>query len=127
MFSTKGVEVDIEMIGLPQVMKQAVQSLAIMCRAVIAGISEKPLEVDTYRKLLSREAEIIGTNDHLLHELPLLLELTRGSLPSANLTRVFFSHRENIHPLVHRQAGSRPRQYLLLLLIQDAHLLHPCP
>ncbi|SRR6266480_3176618 len=127
MFSTKGVEVDIEMIGLPQVMKQAVQSLAIMGRAVIAGISEKPLEVDTYRKLLSREAEIIGTNDHLLHELPLLLELTRGSLPSANLTRVFFSHRENIHQLVHRQAGSRPRQYLLLLLIQDVHLLHPCP
>jgi len=75
MFSTKGVEVDIEMIGLPQVMKQAVQSLAIMGRAVIAGISERPIEIDTYRELLGREAEIIGTNDHLLHELPLLLEL----------------------------------------------------
>ena len=81
MFSTKGVEVDIEMIGLPQVMKQAVQSLAVMGRAVIVGISERPLEIDTYRELLGKEAEIIGTNDHLLQELPLLLQLVqRGKL-----------------------------------------------
>jgi 2-desacetyl-2-hydroxyethyl bacteriochlorophyllide A dehydrogenase len=73
----KGVDVAIEMIGLPQVMKQAVQSLAVMGRAVIVGISERPLEIDTYRELLGKEAEIIGTNDHLLHELPLLLELAR--------------------------------------------------
>jgi len=73
----KGVDVSIEMIGLPQVMKQAVQSLAVMGRAVIVGISEKPFEIDTYQELLGREAEIIGSNDHLLHELPLLLELTR--------------------------------------------------
>jgi 2-desacetyl-2-hydroxyethyl bacteriochlorophyllide A dehydrogenase len=73
----KGVDVALEMIGLPQTMKQAVQSLAVMGRAVVAGISDKPLEIDTYRELLAREAEVIGTNDHLLHELPLLLELTR--------------------------------------------------
>lgn len=73
----KGVDIAIEMIGLPQVMKQVVQSLAIMGRAVIVGISERPLEIDTYRELLGREAEIIGSNDHLFHELPLLLELVR--------------------------------------------------
>jgi propanol-preferring alcohol dehydrogenase len=73
----KGVDVSIEMIGLPQVMKQAVQSLAVMGRAVIVGISDRPLEIDTYRELLGKESEIIGTNDHLLHELPLLLELAR--------------------------------------------------
>ncbi|MGZ3616194.1 MAG: alcohol dehydrogenase catalytic domain-containing protein [Ktedonobacteraceae bacterium] len=73
----KGVDVSIEMIGLPHVMKQAVQSLAIMGRAVIVGISARPLAIDTYQELLGREAEIIGSNDHLLHELPLLLELTR--------------------------------------------------
>lgn len=73
----KGVDVALEMIGLPQTMKQAVQSLAVMGRAVVAGISDKPLEIDTYRELLAREAEVIGTSDHLLHELPLLLELTR--------------------------------------------------
>src|SRR5574340_207023 len=65
------------MIGLPHVMKQAVQSLAPMGRAVIVGITENPLEIDTYRELLAREAEIIGSNDHLLQELPLLLELAR--------------------------------------------------
>ena len=73
----KGVDVAIEMIGLPQVMKQAVQSLAAMGRAVIVGITERPLEIDTYRELLGKEAEIIGTNDHLLQELPLLLQLVR--------------------------------------------------
>ncbi len=73
----KGVDVALEMIGLTQTMKQAVQSLAIMGRAVVVGISGKPLEIDTYRELLCREAEIIGTSDHLLHELPLLIELTR--------------------------------------------------
>ncbi|HXX78507.1 MAG TPA: zinc-binding dehydrogenase [Ktedonobacteraceae bacterium] len=73
----KGVNVSIEMIGLPYVMKQAIQSLAVMGRAVIVGITEHPLEIDTYRELLAREAEIIGSNDHLLHELPLLLELAR--------------------------------------------------
>jgi propanol-preferring alcohol dehydrogenase len=75
--SGKGVDVALEMIGLPQTMKQAVRSLANMGRAVVAGVSNKPLEIDTYLELIAREAEVIGTNDHLLHELPLLLELTR--------------------------------------------------
>ncbi|TMD76342.1 MAG: zinc-binding dehydrogenase, partial [Chloroflexi bacterium] len=73
----KGVDVALEMIGLPQTMMQAVQSLAVMGRAVVAGISDKPFEINTYRELVAREAEVIGTSDHLLHELPLLLELTR--------------------------------------------------
>jgi propanol-preferring alcohol dehydrogenase len=73
----QGVDVALELIGLPQTMKQAVQSLAIMGRAVVAGISDQPLEIDTYRELLGKEAEIIGTNDHLRQELPLLIELAR--------------------------------------------------
>jgi D-arabinose 1-dehydrogenase-like Zn-dependent alcohol dehydrogenase len=44
----KVVDVALEVIGLPQTMKQAVQSLAAMGRAVVAGISDKPLEVNTY-------------------------------------------------------------------------------
>jgi 2-desacetyl-2-hydroxyethyl bacteriochlorophyllide A dehydrogenase len=73
----RGVDVALELIGLQQTMKQAVQSLAIMGRAVVAGIGDKPLEIDTYRELLGKEAEVIGTNDHLLQELPLLIELAR--------------------------------------------------
>ncbi|MCL5256871.1 MAG: zinc-binding dehydrogenase [Chloroflexi bacterium] len=73
----KGVDVALEVIGLPQTMKQAVQSLDIMGRAVLAGITDRPLEIDTYHELLGNENEIIGTNDHLLQELPLLVELAR--------------------------------------------------
>ena len=73
----KGVDVALEVIGLPQTMKQAVQSLAVMGRAVVAGISDKPLEVDTYRELIGREGEVLGTSDNLLHELSLLLDFAR--------------------------------------------------
>jgi propanol-preferring alcohol dehydrogenase len=76
----KGVDVALELIGLPETMRQAVQSLAVMGRAVIAGISDRPLELDTYRELLGNEAEIIGSNDHLFQELPLLVELARRKL-----------------------------------------------
>jgi len=73
----KGVDVSLELIGLPQTMRQAVQCLAVMGRAVVAGISDTPLEINTYQELLGKENEIIGTNDHLLQELPLLIEMTR--------------------------------------------------
>lgn len=74
---SRGVDVALELIGLPQTMGQAVKSLAFMGRAVVAGISDRPLEIDTYHDLLGREAEVIGSNDHLLQELPLLVELAR--------------------------------------------------
>jgi propanol-preferring alcohol dehydrogenase len=73
----KGVDVALELIGLPQTMRQAVRCLAVMGRAVLVGISDKPLEINTYQELLGKENEIIGANDHLLQELPLLIELAR--------------------------------------------------
>jgi propanol-preferring alcohol dehydrogenase len=86
----KGVDVALELIGLPQTMRQAVQCLGVMGRAVIAGISDRPLEIDTYRQLLANEAEIIGSNDHLAQELPLLVELARRNVldTSRVVTRV---------------------------------------
>jgi len=73
----QGVGVSLELIGLSQTMRQAVQCLGVMGRAVIAGIGDRPLEIDTYRELLGNEAEIIGSNDHLLQELPLLVDMAR--------------------------------------------------
>jgi D-arabinose 1-dehydrogenase-like Zn-dependent alcohol dehydrogenase len=73
----RGVDVALEMIGLPKTMRQAVQSLAILGRAVIVGISDQPVPIDTYHELLGPEAEIVGSNDHLLRELPLLVEFAR--------------------------------------------------
>jgi 2-desacetyl-2-hydroxyethyl bacteriochlorophyllide A dehydrogenase len=82
----RGVDVALEVIGLKETMEQAVQSLAILGRAVLAGIADRPFQIDSYTQLLGREAEVIGSSDHLLHEMPLLLELARrGSL---DLSRV---------------------------------------
>jgi len=77
----KGVDVSLELIGLPATMQQSVKCLAPFGRAVIVGISDIPLSVDTYRDLVGKETEIIGSNDHLLQELPMVIELARrGSL-----------------------------------------------
>ncbi len=73
----RGVDVAVELIGLPLTMRQAVQSLAIQGRAALAGITEKTFEVAPYGEVLNKEAEIIGVSDHLAQELPQLLEWAR--------------------------------------------------
>ena len=73
----QGVDVALEMIGLPVTMKQTVESLGVLGRAVIVGLSQSPLEVHPYQTLIGYEAEIIGSNDHLLQELPLLVDMAR--------------------------------------------------
>ena len=82
----RGVDVALEMIGLTRTMRQAVQSLAVLGRAVLVGISAQPLEIDTYREILGKEAEVIGSDDHLLQELPLLIEYARRGV--LNLSQV---------------------------------------
>ena len=73
----RGADVTLELVGLPSTMQQAVQCLAFFGRAVLVGIASEPLEVDTYVDLLGREAEVMGSADHLLQELPLLIEYAR--------------------------------------------------
>ncbi len=73
----RGVDVALELIGLPSTIRQSIQSLAVFGRAVMVGLSDKTVEVDTYRELICREAELIGSADHLAHELPTLIELAR--------------------------------------------------
>jgi D-arabinose 1-dehydrogenase-like Zn-dependent alcohol dehydrogenase len=73
----RGVDVALEMIGLPVTMKQTIQSLGVLGRAVIVGLSQTPLEIHPYHTLIGHEAEIIGSNDHLLEELPLLIDMAR--------------------------------------------------
>jgi 2-desacetyl-2-hydroxyethyl bacteriochlorophyllide A dehydrogenase len=76
----KGADVALEVIGLPQTMKQAVQALGLFGRAVMVGITRKPFEVDSYFELIGKEAEIIGSDDHLMSELLLLVNLARRGL-----------------------------------------------
>jgi 2-desacetyl-2-hydroxyethyl bacteriochlorophyllide A dehydrogenase len=73
----RGVDVALELIGLPLTMQQAVGSLAKFGRAVMVGVTQKTIEVAPYRDLVLREGEIIGSSDHLAQELPTLIELAR--------------------------------------------------
>jgi 2-desacetyl-2-hydroxyethyl bacteriochlorophyllide A dehydrogenase len=75
----RGVDVAVELIGLPLTMRQAVLSLAIQGRAALAGITEKSMEIYPYQEILNKEAEIIGVSDHLAQELPALIEFVRDA------------------------------------------------
>jgi len=82
--NNKGVDVAIEMVGLAQTMKQAILSVGVMGRVVIVGLSDQHLELDTYHELLGNEVELIGSNDHHLQELPLLVDLARRKILDAS-------------------------------------------
>ncbi|MEP7080998.1 MAG: zinc-binding dehydrogenase, partial [Ginsengibacter sp.] len=75
-----GVDVAIEMIGLPQTQKQALQCVGVLGRVVLVGLSDKMLEVNTYTELLGNEVELIGSNDHRLQELPALIEFAKKKM-----------------------------------------------
>jgi 2-desacetyl-2-hydroxyethyl bacteriochlorophyllide A dehydrogenase len=82
----RGVDVALELIGLPLTMRQAVRCLAIQGRAAMVGITEKTFEIAPYMEVLNKEAEIIGVSDHLAQELPQLLEWTRkGALDFSDI------------------------------------------
>jgi len=73
----RGVDVAVEVVGLPATMRQAVQSLAVRGRAAIAGLSNRTFEIASYAELLGTEAEVIGVADHLAQEMPLLMDFAR--------------------------------------------------
>jgi D-arabinose 1-dehydrogenase-like Zn-dependent alcohol dehydrogenase len=69
----RGVDVSLELVGLPVTMDQAFRSLGIKGRAAIAGLTDQKFEIEPYRYLLNREAQIIGVSDHLAQEIPELI------------------------------------------------------
>lgn len=73
----RGVDVAMELVGLPLTMKQATRSLAIKGRAALVGLSAESFAVAPYHELINKEAEIIGVSDHLAQELPRLIEWVR--------------------------------------------------
>jgi propanol-preferring alcohol dehydrogenase len=73
----KGVNVALELIGLTRTMEQAIEVLGVLGRAVLVGLTNQPISIDTYTQVLGKEVEIIGSNDHLLHELPLVVDMAR--------------------------------------------------
>ena len=69
----RGVNVALELVGLPLTMQQAVRVLGKLGRVALAGLSRQPFAVDPYLELINQEAEIIGVSDHLARELPELI------------------------------------------------------
>lgn len=78
--NSKGVDVSLEMIGTRKTMEQAIDSVGNLGRAVMVGLNQQPIEINTYLQVLGKEAEIIGSNDHLLSELPLLVDMARQKI-----------------------------------------------
>jgi len=78
--SGRGVNVSLGLIGDAEAMRQAVQVLRPYGRAVIVGIADRPVEIDTYREIVAKEAEVIGCSDHLLEELPTVLRYIEGGV-----------------------------------------------
>jgi len=76
----KGVDVALEMIGMRKTMEQAINSVGNLGRAVMVGLNQQPISINTYMQVLGKEAEIIGSNDHLLQELPLLVDLAQRKI-----------------------------------------------
>jgi propanol-preferring alcohol dehydrogenase len=71
----RGVDVALELIGLPVTIRQAIESIAVFGRIVLVGLGDQLSQFDPYREMICREAEIIGSADHLASEIPLLLDL----------------------------------------------------
>lgn len=82
----KGVDVALDLVGLPKIVRQAVESLGYLGRAIAVGLSDQVTEIHTYRELICKEGELIGSSDHLAQELPTLIEFVRrGSLDLTNV------------------------------------------
>lgn len=75
--NNNGVDVALELIGLPKTMEQAVGALANFGRAAIVGISNEPMKIETKSNLINKETEIIGVSDHLAAELPQLIKFVQ--------------------------------------------------
>ena len=73
----QGVDVALELVGLPATSEQAVKSLGVQGRAAMVGLASAPTPLNTYRDLIGKEREIVGVSDHLPEEIDELLALVQ--------------------------------------------------
>ena len=77
----RGVDISLELIGSAKTMQQAVQCLAPLGRAALVGLTAESISVHPCTEVINKEVEIIGVSDHLVTELPALIEFAcRGKL-----------------------------------------------
>lgn len=72
---TIGADVALELVGLPETMRGAVDALGVRGRAVAVGITHEPFPLGSFDDLVLREAEVIGAGDHLSSEIDELIEM----------------------------------------------------
>jgi D-arabinose 1-dehydrogenase-like Zn-dependent alcohol dehydrogenase len=69
-----GVDVALDLVGLPQTMRGAIEAVGIGGRAVSVGISDRPIEIVPFLDLAMREATVTGVADHHLDDIVRLLD-----------------------------------------------------
>ncbi|MEA1903048.1 MAG: zinc-binding dehydrogenase [Actinomycetota bacterium] len=70
-----GVDVALELVGLPETMRACVDALGIQGRAVAVGLAHEPFQLHSFNDLVLREAEVIGASDHFGTEIGELFDL----------------------------------------------------
>lgn len=75
-----GVDIAIDLVGSATVMKQCLEALAPMGRAVAVGLTPDSFPVGPYTDLVTGESEIIGASDHLASEIRELLDHAAAGL-----------------------------------------------
>ncbi|MFW5995200.1 MAG: alcohol dehydrogenase catalytic domain-containing protein, partial [Spirochaetia bacterium] len=73
-----GVDVAVELVGMPDTIRNAVGCLRPKGRAAVAGIGDEKTSFHVYRELMGKEAELIGVSDHLKSDLEYLLALAEA-------------------------------------------------
>lgn len=63
------VDVALELVGLPDTMRTAIDMLGVQGRTVAVGISHDSLSLHSFNDLVMREAEVIGAMDHFASEI----------------------------------------------------------
>ena len=71
----RGVNVALELVGSVDTVQVSLKALAPLGRAAVVGLNNVAVPVDSYRDIIGREAELIGSNDHLRSELEELMAL----------------------------------------------------
>jgi propanol-preferring alcohol dehydrogenase len=63
------VDVALELVGLPETMRTAIDMLGTQGRAVAVGISHDSLPLHAFNDLVMREGEVVGAMDHFASEI----------------------------------------------------------
>ncbi len=70
-----GVDVCLELVGIPATIDKAVESVGISGRIGLVGIGDRPVSLDVYRRVIGKEAVLFGVSDHLNDEVASVLDL----------------------------------------------------